>query len=58
MLDNISGATKNEKIYLFMDNASFHRNEEVVKHMKKLNIEPIYNVAYRFQFNPCERLFG
>ena len=48
MLDNISGAIKNEKVYLFMDNASFHKNEEVVKHMKKLNIEPIYNVAYRF----------
>ena len=26
MLDNISGAVKDEKIYLFLDNAGFHRN--------------------------------
>jgi hypothetical protein len=26
--------------------------------MKKLNIEPVYNVAYRFEFNPCERNFA
>jgi hypothetical protein len=58
MLDNISGALKDEKTYLFMDNASFHRNEEVRKHMEELNIKPIFNVAYRFEFNPCERLFG
>ena len=58
MLDNISGAVKDEKIYLFMDNAGFHRNLDVRKHMKELNIEPIFNVAYRFEFNPCERLFS
>ena len=44
MLDNIAGAVKDEKIYLFMDNAGYHKNELVVAHMKKLNIEPIYNV--------------
>ena len=58
MLDNISGAVKDEKVYLFMDNARFHKSEEVAKHMKKLNIEPVYNVAYRFEFNPCERNFA
>ena len=41
MLDNISGAIKDEKIYLFMDNASYHRNEDVREHMKKLNIERV-----------------
>ena len=58
MLDNISGAVGNEKIYLFMDRASYHRNEDVREHMKKLNIEPVYNVAYRFEFNPIERLWA
>ena len=46
MLDNISGAVKKERIYLFMDNASFHKNEKVRQHMELLNIEPIFNVAY------------
>ena len=41
MLDNISGAVDDKKVYLFMDNAGYHRNEDVVKHMKKLNIEPV-----------------
>jgi transposase len=58
MLDNISGAVDDKKVYLFMDNAKFHKNEEVVKHMKKLNIEPVFNVAYRFEFNPIERLWA
>ena len=58
MLDDISGALKDEKAYLFMDNARFHKSEEVILHMKELNIEPIFNVAYRFEFNPCERLFS
>ena len=48
MLDNISGAVKKERIYLFMDNASFHKNEQVRQHMELLNIEPIFNVAYQF----------
>ena len=26
--------------------------------MEELNIEPVFNVAYRFEFNPCERLFA
>jgi transposase len=58
MLDNISGAVEDEKIYLFMDNASFHKNELVRNHMKQLNIEPVFNVGYRFEFNPCERLWS
>ena len=58
MLDNISGATGNEKVYLFMDNAGYHKSLEVVKHMKKLNIEHVLNVAYRFEFNPIERLWA
>ena len=50
MLKDIRGNVGREKIYLFLDNASFHKvfNDEEVK---KLNIEPIWNVPYHFQFN-------
>ena len=58
MLENISGAVKNEKIYLFMDGAGFHRNPDVKKLMVELKIEPVYNVGYSFQYNPCERLWA
>ena len=57
MLDNISAAVGKERVYLFQDQAGFHRNLEVRKHSEKLNIEPIWNVAYRFEFNPVERLW-
>ena len=26
--------------------------------MKELNMEAVQNVGYRFQYNPCERLWG
>ena len=59
MINSIrDGAKSEEKLYLFMDGAGFHKNDEVKKQMTKLNIEPIMNVGYRFQYNPCERLWG
>ena len=58
MLDNIKAAVKDEKVYLFMDNAGFHRNQDVKKRMKEHNIEAVYNIAYRYEFNPCERLWS
>ena len=49
MLADIRGAVKDEEVvYLFLDNASYHKNSEVKEEMKKLNIEPILNVAYHF----------
>ena len=58
MLDCISGAVGEERIYLFLDGASIHRNPEVKKRMVELNIEPVFNVGYAFQYNPCERLWS
>ena len=59
MINNIIGANKdNQTIYLFMDNAGYHRNEELVKYMKENNIIPVYNVSYHFMFNPIERLWA
>ena len=58
MLDSIKAAVQDERVYLFMDNASFHRNPEMKKRMIDHNIEAVMNVAYRYEFNPCERLWS
>lgn len=59
MVGGVRDAVKSdEKVYLFMDGAGYHRNREVKAEMTRLNIEPIMNVGYRFQYNPCERLWG
>ena len=53
MIADIRGTIKNDKkAYLFMDNAGYHKNLEVKEEMRKLNIEPVLNVAYRFEYNP------
>ena len=58
MLDNISGAVGHEKIYLFLDGASIHKHDQVKSKMKELNIEPVWNVGYRYEYNPVERLWS
>ena len=46
MLEHIAGGVKgNEKIYLFMDGAVYHKTDNVKTKMKELNIEPIINVG-------------
>ena len=45
-------------IALFMDNLWVHKNAEVRELMTKLNIRPIYNVAYSPEFNPIEAVFS
>ena len=60
MLGELRGAMNDDSfIYLFLDRASYHRNKDEIKpEMKKLNIIPVFNVAYRFEFNAIERLWG
>ena len=41
-----------------MDGAKFHTSDETKQEMEALNIEPVINVAYRFEYNPLERLWG
>ena len=43
-----------EKIYLFLDNSSVH---PVHDQMKELNIEPVWNVPYRFEFNAAVEMY-
>ena len=55
MADEIIGALGKDKAYLFMDNAGFHQHEDVIKRLKKGNIEVVFNVAYHYDFNPVEK---
>ena len=43
---------------LFMDNLAVHRHREVQLEYEKLNIIPIFNVAYSPEFNPIEAVFS
>ena len=59
MLNSIRERAKNnDLIYLFMDNATFHKTDEVKDACEELNITPVFNVAYRFVYNPCERYWS
>ena len=42
-----------------MDQAGYHKEREIVQPcMKENELECIFNVAYRFQYNPCERMWS
>jgi len=45
-------------IALFMDNLWVHKNAEIRELMARLDIRPIYNVAYSPEFNPIEAVFS
>ena len=57
ILEAIRDKMGDEKVFLFLDGASYHKGDMKAE-MEKLNIEPVYNVCYRFEFNPLERLWG
>ena len=59
MLKKIRDAVNGKSvIHLFHDGAKIHLNPDVKTMMGKLNIKPVLNVAYRFEYNPCERLWA
>ena len=46
-----------DKIYLFLDNSGVHRC--CIDVMDTLNIEPVWNVPYRYEFNEaCEKYWA
>ena len=47
-----------KSIALFMDNLWVHKNAQVRELMTKLDIRPVYNVAYSPEFNPIEAIFS
>ena len=57
-LREIRAASGNEeKLYLFLDNSGVHRC--CTAEMARLNIEPVWNVAYKFEFNDaCEKYWA
>lgn len=49
-LKEIRAAIGNDdKVYLFLDNSGVHRC--CTEQMKKYNIEPVWNVPYKYIFN-------
>ena len=47
MLDTIRARTKDNKvIYLFVDNAGYHSKGIVDEAYERLNIVPVFNIAY------------
>ena len=57
ILEAIRDKLGDEKVYLFLDGARHHKGDMKTE-MADLNIEPLYGVPYRFEFNPLERLWG
>ena len=46
-----------EKVYLFLDNSGVHRC--CTDRMEELNIEPVWNVPYKYQYNEgCEKYWA
>ena len=43
-----------EKKCLFMDNASIHKNKKLKEIINEKNLNVIYNIAYKSEFNPIE----
>ena len=58
-LKDVRGACGDEKVYLFLDNSSVHHSEPATKAYRELNIEPVWNVPYRPQYNDaCEKYWA
>ena len=53
-----SSQGSNQRFSLFMDNLSVHKTKDVKKAMETLRIDPIYNVPYAPDFQPCEHCFS
>lgn len=51
---------KKKIIYLFMDNASFHKKEDFKTFINEQNgkVVPIYNIPHSPEYNPIEYVFG
>ena len=52
-----ASAVGDERLYLFLDNCSVHHANETKPHFERLNIEPVWNVAYKFQYNSAIEMY-
>ena len=58
-LRKLSAAVDGEKVYLFLDNCRVHHGKLVKPIWAELNIVPVWNTPYRFQFNEaCEKYWA
>ena len=52
-----ASAGNDDKLYLFLDNSGVHRC--CTEEMARLNIEPVWNVPYKYEFNEaCEKFWA
>ncbi len=56
-LADVRSACGEEPIYLFLDNASFHKSPELKPVFDTLKIKPVWNVAYSPEFNSAIELY-
>ena len=49
---------KKQSLALFMDQLAVHKSRHVHPWYDKLDITPVYNVAYSPEFNPIESIFS
>lgn len=57
-LDGFKNKVGKKRCYLYMDNLSVHKTEEVSRQMELYNIEPIFSPAYSPDYNPIEYMFS
>lgn len=58
-LRRLHDAVNGEKVYLFLDNCRVHHGKDVKPVWAELNITPVWNVPYRYQFNDaCEKYWS
>lgn len=48
---------KKENLFFFMDNARFHKGDEMIKYYKSNGIKIIFNVPYESNFDSVELSF-
>jgi transposase len=49
---------RNKEPFVFLDNASYHASRITLREFGELRMEPIFNVAYKPEWNPIENLFS
>jgi len=57
-LNKLRAQTPKQTINVFLDNLSVHKGPEVLAAMEEWKMKPIWNVPYRFDFQPIELVFS
>ena len=49
-LKHLRSINEDKKLHCFLDNLKVHKGPEVIEEFERLNIVPIWNVPYRYDF--------